>query len=90
MYRAAMRKFPSCTALRIQYAFFLLDHLGKKQEAKAEFIFANQFSPSFEEKFIIFRYLKMMEDYDDVGEGGNAGGEEIDVVAKFAYDSSLR
>ena len=32
----------------------------------------------------------MMEDYDDVGEGGNAGGEEIDVVAKFAYDSSLR
>jgi hypothetical protein len=31
----------------------------------------------------------MMEDYDDVGEG-NAGGEEIDVVAKFAYDSSLR
>ncbi len=35
----------------------------------------------------------MMEDYDDVGGGGesNAGaGEEIDVVAKFAYDSSLR
>lgn len=87
-----MRKFPSCTSLRIQYAFFLLDHLGKKQEAKAEFQFANQFSPSFEEKFIIFRYLKMMEDYDDVGGGGegNAGGEEIDVVAKFAYDSSLR
>ena len=63
--------------------------MGKKQEAKAEFIFANQFSPSFEEKFIIFRYLKMMEDYDDVGES-NAGGEEIDVVAKFAYDTSLR
>jgi predicted Zn-dependent protease len=41
MYREAMRKFPSCTALRIQYAFFLLDHLGKKQEAKAEFIFTN-------------------------------------------------
>jgi hypothetical protein len=89
MYRAAMQKFPSCTSLRIQYAFFLLEQMGKKQEAKAEFIYANQFSPSFEEKFIIFRYLKMMEDYDDVGDG-NAGGEEIDVVAKFAYDSSLR
>jgi hypothetical protein len=34
----------------------------------------------------------MSEDYDDVGEGGqNAnGGEEMDVVAKFAYESSLR
>jgi hypothetical protein len=51
--------------------------------------FANQFSPAFEEQFIIFRYLKMSEDYDDMGEGGH-GGEEIDVVAKFAYESSLR
>jgi hypothetical protein len=37
----------------------------------------------------------MSEDYDDVGEAngsGNqaAGGEEMDVVAKFAYESSLR
>lgn len=31
----------------------------------------------------------MSEDYEDVGEG-NAGGEEMDVVAKFAYESSLR
>jgi hypothetical protein len=31
----------------------------------------------------------MSEDYDDMGEGGG-GGEEIDVVAKFAYESSLR
>jgi len=31
----------------------------------------------------------MSEDYEDVGEG-NAGDEEMDVVAKFAYESSLR
>ena len=65
------------------------DHLKKKQEAIAELTFASQFNPAFEEQFIIFRYLKMSEDYEDVGEG-NAGGEEMDVVAKFAYESSLR
>jgi hypothetical protein len=63
--------------------------MKRKQEAIAELTFANQFSPAFEEQFIIFRYLKMSEDYDDVGEG-NGSGEEMDVVAKFAYDSSLR
>ena len=32
----------------------------------------------------------MSEDFDDVlGEGG-PGGEEIDVVAKFAYESALK
>jgi hypothetical protein len=57
---------------------------------------ANSFSPSFEEKFIIFRYLKMSEDYDDVGDSnangaaGGGAGEEMDVVAKFAYESSMR
>lgn len=30
----------------------------------------------------------MSEDFDDMGEAGN--GEEIDIVAKFAYESSLR
>ena len=92
MYKAAMRKVPSCTALRILYALFLLDYMKRKQEAMVELNLANQFSPSFEEKFIIFRYLKMSEDYDDVGESNTngAGGEEIDVVAKFAYESSMR
>lgn len=41
MYRAAMRKFPTCTPLRIQYAFFLLQHMKRKQEAIAELTFAN-------------------------------------------------
>lgn len=31
----------------------------------------------------------MSEDYDDVGDSSGAG-EEMDVVAKFAYESSLR
>lgn len=63
--------------------------MKRKQEAISELTFATKFSPAFEEQFIIYRYLKMSDDYDDVGEGGH-GGEEMDVVAKFAYDSSLR
>ena len=31
----------------------------------------------------------MSEDFDDIGEGGGDEGE-VDIVAKFAYDSSLR
>ena len=31
----------------------------------------------------------MSEDFDNVGDN-NAGGEEMDIVAKFAYESSLR
>ena len=64
--------------------------MKRKQEAISEFRMANKFDPPFEQSFVIFRYVKMCEDYDDIiGEGG-AGGEEIDVVAKFAYESTLR
>ena len=56
---------------------------------------AAAFNPPFDEQFIIFRYKKMSEDYGDMGgdshsgSSGGAGGG-MDVIAKFAYESSIR
>ena len=64
-------------------------HLRKKQEGIAELTFASQFNPPFEEQFIIYRYQKMSEDFEDVNEDEDSE-EEVDIVQKYAYESSLR
>lgn len=86
MYRAGIQKFPTCTSLRIQYAFFLMDQMNKKQEAGSELNQANELLPPFEEQFLIHRYQKLSEDFGD-GANGEHGG---DLAAKFAYESSFR
>ena len=87
MYRQGIQKFPTCTSLKIQYAFFLMERMNKKAEAIAELTQASMFNPPFDEQFVIYRYKKMSEDF---GESTNDGSAGMDVVAKFAYDSSLR
>jgi hypothetical protein len=47
------------------------------------------FNPPFDEQFVIYRYQKMSEDFGDSPHGESHGGG-MDVVAKFAYESSLR
>ena len=49
-----------------------------------------QFNPPFDEQFLIFRYQKMMEDFGDSINEANAGGGEMDIVQKYAYESNLR
>lgn len=49
MYRAGIQKFPTCTPLKIQYAFFLMERMNKKQEAILELAQAEQFNPPFDE-----------------------------------------
>lgn len=96
MYKVGISKFPTCTSLKIQFSFFLMG-IRKKNEAINELVTASHYNPPFDEQFIIFRYKKMAEDYGDAalsgdshGGGGNAGGGGMDVIAKFAYESSLR
>ena len=62
--------------------------MNKKQEAISELTQAEMFNPPFDEQFIIYRYQKMSEDFGDNPHEGHSGG--LDVVAKFAYESSLR
>ena len=82
LYQNGISKFPSCTSLRITYAFFLLERLNKKQQANIELINAEKYKPSFEEQFMIYRYKKMIEE-----QSSNLGDNEenLDVVSNIAY-----
>lgn len=62
MYRVGIQKFPNSPALRIQYAYFLIEKLNKKQEALNELNQASAMHPTFDEQFIIYRNKKYMEE----------------------------
>ena len=91
MYRLGIQKFPTCTALKIQYAFFLMDRMNRKPEAVAELMQAAALNPPFDEQFLVYRYQKISEDFGDGSGGdGHGGSGGMDLVAKFAYDQSLK
>jgi hypothetical protein len=50
-------RFPKSAKLRIAYAFFLIERLGKKYQKKAleELAYADMLKPSLYEEFLIFR-----------------------------------
>jgi hypothetical protein len=82
LFQNGISKFPNCCALRVSYAFFLLERLNKKQQANIELINAEKYSPKFEEQFVIYRYKKILEEY--TGEVGDSE-ENLDVVSNIAY-----
>jgi len=55
LYQLGINRFPSCTSLRVSFAFFLLERLNDKRRALIELTNAEKFFPSFDEQFIIFR-----------------------------------
>ena len=56
MYRSGIMKFPTCTSLKIQYAFFLMDRMNKKTDALNELTSALALNPPFDEQFLLYRY----------------------------------
>lgn len=87
MYFHGIKKFPNNTALRISYAFFLLEKMHSKQQALQELNQAEQNKPSFDEQFLIFRYKKIIE--DEIAESQN-DGQGLDIVSEAAFQNSLR
>ncbi len=65
MYRTGLKKFPDSTALKIQYAFFLIERMNRKSEAFHEFNQASNFNPPFDEQFVIYRFGMLNDDYAD-------------------------
>ncbi len=82
LYQSGISKFPNCTALRISFAFFLLERLNKKAQANLELLNTEKYSPRFEEQFIIYRYKKLLEEQSS--EIGDAD-DNLDVVSNIAY-----
>lgn len=56
-----LQKKPYNSALRVQYALFLLDKLNQKQLALQEIVAAAGYKPSLSEQFMIFRLKKIIE-----------------------------
>jgi hypothetical protein len=82
LYQNGISKFPNCTALRISYAFFLLERMNKKQQANLELLNTEKYSPKFAEQFIIYRYKKIIEEQSsEIGDNE----ENLDVVSNIAY-----
>ena len=91
MYRFGLQKFPTCTSLKIQYAYFLMDRMNKKTDALNELSQASVINPPFDEQFLVYRYQKISEDFGEGGAGGDPHGNGgMDMAAKFAYENSLR
>jgi len=67
-----------------------MERMSKKNEATAELEQANAHNPPFDEQFLIYRYQKISEDFGDGSGEGHGGNGGMDMVAKFAYEQSLR
>lgn len=86
IFQLGISKFPYCTALRMSYAFFMVERLNNKVKSLMELKTAEKHGPTFEEQFIIYRLKKLFEEESN----GDAiedeeGGENLDVVSNIAY-----
>jgi len=83
----SLRKFPTCVALRIGYASFLLDNIGNKREAMRELHECTKQSPTFYQQFIVYRYKKLIGD-SLLENGKDQGG--LEYLSAMNFDSHYR
>ena len=83
MYQNGISKFPSCTTLRINYSFFLMERMNNTKKALIELKNCEKYNPSFEEEFIIFRFCEN----GGADENGDDDDDEdgLDIVSAIAY-----
>ena len=97
MFRVGIQKFPNCPALRIAYSFFLIEKMNKKQEAIQELNSDSHLHPTFDEEFIIFRHKRLSEEFfeeqsltGDKAQGGANQANAVDLMTRFAFESTFR
>lgn len=93
LYISGIKKFKRSIRLRISYAFFLMEKLNLKKKALEQLSQAENFNPSFEEEFLIYRYKKIIE--DNIGEDNRNSDpdevkSEVDIVGMIAFDSHMK
>ena len=77
----AITKFPDSCLLRIRYALFLLDYLNLRETALFELEQANTLSPSFDQQFIIYRNIRLINENDLC----SLSSSNIDVISSITY-----
>ena len=83
MYQNGISKFPSCTSLRMNYAFFLMERMNNSKKSLIELKNCEKYDPSFEEQFIIFRFHQNQGGDEDDGDDD----EGLDIVSNIAYNN---
>jgi len=87
MFKVGIQKFPNCTSLKMSYAFFLMHRLKKVHQALEELTNALEYSPPFDEQFIIFRYRRYCE---ESGYQTEASGSSHQGSSSAQYETSFR
>ncbi len=88
IYLDGIKKFPNNISLRISYAFFLLENMNSRHQALQEFGQTEQNQIAFDERFVIYRYKKIIE--DEIAQKQNEGTGSLDVVSEAAYQNLRR
>lgn len=83
MYNNGIKRFPKCTALRIDYANFLQSRMKDRKGALNELSQAEKFKPDIDHQFMVFRQRKIIE--DELTEGQEHGG--VDFIAALNFEN---
>lgn len=83
MFLNGLKKFPNCTRLRLSYAFFLQERMKNKNKALEQLILAQKGKPAFYEQFIIYRYTKLLREF----QGEN--NDNSDIVSVIALQNHM-
>lgn len=85
MYKLGIKKYPTCTRLRLSFAFFQLERLKNKNKAYEELTYAQKTDPTFEEEFIIYRFKKIIrENLENAGEDNTT-----DLIELIRFDNHI-
>lgn len=88
LYKDALKKFPHYPALRISYAFFLLEIMEDSARAQKQLKKAQLSHPQLDDDFVIFRYCRIIQ--EKITEHKHKGEIGMDRVSLIAYDNYFR
>ena len=83
LFENCLKQFPTSAEVRFAYALFLLKKLNKKNKAQTLLIGLEQFFPTLEEEFIIYRSKKMFE--NDLTEIEKQDINNIEIIRELEY-----
>jgi len=88
LYKDALKRFPNYPALRISYAFFLLEIMEDPVRAQKQLKKAQRSNPRLDEDFVIFRYCRIIQ--EKLTEYKHKGEIGMDRVSLVVYDNYFR
>jgi hypothetical protein len=89
LYQNGISKFPFSVCLRISYALFLLNKMNRRQQANIELVNAENYSPTFEEQFIVYRNKKLIEEQNNGTNSDEDKENNSDLISNMNFKNDL-